>query len=260
MIVNTDGTITAQNTVPAGIAPAGSAVEIILSGDANTLTIQTVGTYTGALSLQGTVDGTSWITLGGTQLQNINTGAFSSTIASATQGIFQSNVSGFTKARVTGLATMTGSVKVSLSASNSSALVGVGAPLPTGSSTIGSVNALQVATASNLTTTTSVNSAASTNAANVKTTAGTVYALTANNTSAAAKFIRLYNKASAPTVGTDTPVLVLTIPANSSQTYSFGGVGLRFATGIGHAITNAAAVLDATAVAAGDVQLTYTWI
>lgn len=110
----------------------------------------------------------------------------------------------------------------------------------------------------NGTTTSNLNSAATTNATNLKATAGLLYSVTANNTTAAAKFIRFYNLAAAPTVGTSTPVLVITVPANSSVSFSWP-LGMTFSTGIGYSITNAAAYLDATAVAAGDVQLTVQW-
>lgn len=118
-----------------------------------------------------------------------------------------------------------------------------------------SVNGTPVTYATNGTTTSSLNSAATTNATLVKSSAGIIYTIQANNTTAAAKYLRLYNLTTAPTVGTSTPVMVITIPAASSITVPIGLVGLKFSTGISYAITNAAAYLDATAVAAGDVQL-----
>ena len=102
-------------------------------------------------------------------------------------------------------------------------------------------------------------SAATTNATNVKATAGHVYELTVDNFTASIKWFKLYNKATAPTVGTDVPVLTIPVPANSFVTLNFGATGKRFATGIGFAITGAQAVADTTAVAAGDThsQLSY---
>jgi len=132
------GNITTQNLVPAGAATANSAVEITLNG-ASTLTIQTTGTYTGALSLQGTINGTTWVTFGGIPLLNINTGGYLATITSALQSIFQADVTGFTKARVTGLAAMTGTAAVSLSASTAPAMMALDAALPTGANVIGAV-------------------------------------------------------------------------------------------------------------------------
>jgi hypothetical protein len=105
-------------------------------------------------------------------------------------------------------------------------------------------------------TNSTVNAAASTNSTLVKGAAGQIKQLFAFNASAATKYIRLYDKATAPTVGTDAPVIVIAVPATSSKELIFGdNTGLPFKTGIGLAITGGAARLDATAVAAGDVQL-----
>ena len=108
-----NGAITTQNLVPNGpaAATAGSAVELDVLG-MDKIAIQVVGTYTGALTLQGTVDGVNWITFGGTPVTNINTGVAAANIASATQGIFMATIGGMKKVRVTGLAAMTGSAAV----------------------------------------------------------------------------------------------------------------------------------------------------
>jgi hypothetical protein len=96
-------------------------------------------------------------------------------------------------------------------------------------------------------------SAASTNATSVKPAPGTLYGIHVHNTSAAAKFLKLYNKASAPTVGTDTPVLTVPIAAGVSRDINFGDIGLAFSLGIAYAITNLVADSDTTVVAANDV-------
>lgn len=142
------GNITTQNLVPAGTATANSAVEITLNG-ASTLSIQTTGTYTGALSLQATINGSTWVTFGGIPLLNVNTGGYLATITSALQGIFQADVTGFAKARITGLAAMTGTAAVTLRASTAPAMMALDAALPAGTNSIGTVTAAQ-ATAANL--------------------------------------------------------------------------------------------------------------
>lgn len=137
--VTATGNITTQNLAPTGSATAGSA---LLSGALNgqtTLSVQVTGTYTGALSLQGTVDGTNWITVGGTVFININNGVYSATIASGVVGIFQADCSGFSQVRVTGLAAMTGTAVVTMRASSGSGLVALDAALPAGSNVIGGV-------------------------------------------------------------------------------------------------------------------------
>ena len=107
------GTITTQNLVPAGTATAGSAVEIATEG-VGTVTIQVTGTYTGALSPQVTTNGSVWVTQTGAVLQNMATGASSATITSGSTGIWQIEVNGHSKFRITGLAAMTGTATISL--------------------------------------------------------------------------------------------------------------------------------------------------
>jgi hypothetical protein len=105
----------------------------------------------------------------------------------------------------------------------------------------------------------SVNALATTNAAVVKASAGRVHSIQAFNAAAATKYVRLYDKASAPTVGTDIAMRVIAIPATSSKEIAFPGAD-TYANGIAIAITGAAAATDATAVAAGDVQLTINYV
>jgi hypothetical protein len=105
-----------------------------------------------------------------------------------------------------------------------------------------------------------VESAASVNATLVKASPGDVYEISLTNYSAAAKFFKFYDKASAPTVGTDTPCLTIALAANSEKVYGFGSFGKRFARGIAYAITNLQSVADATAVGADDVVGAFSYI
>lgn len=95
--------------------------------------------------------------------------------------------------------------------------------------------------------------AASTNATSVKTSAGRIYEVHLCNLAASAKFLKLYNKASAPVVGTDTPVATYPIAPNGGRIDFTSFNGISFATGIAYAITGAVGDADATAVAANDV-------
>ena len=101
----------------------------------------------------------------------------------------------------------------------------------------------------------SLNAAASTNATSVKATAGTISSILLSNFSAATKWFKLYNKNSAPTVGTDVPVATISIPANSFYAVPVGPQGLRLVSGIAYAITGAQADTDTTVLAAGDVKV-----
>lgn len=98
-----------------------------------------------------------------------------------------------------------------------------------------------------------LSSAATTNATSVKASAGDVFKIFGNNTTATKRYLKLYNKASAPTVGTDTPVLTFPLPGSAAFDISITQ-GAYFSTGIAYAITGAAADADTTAVLAGDIE------
>lgn len=100
---------------------------------------------------------------------------------------------------------------------------------------------------------------ASTNAASVKGTAGAFMELSVFNGSAATVYLKLYNKATAPTVGTDLPMITIPIAAGAYWGGEFGPLGKRFSNGIALAMTAAAVYTDATAVAAG-VQINGTFV
>jgi hypothetical protein len=77
------------------------------------------------------------------------------------------------------------------------------------------------------------------------------------NTTTTVYYLKLYNKATAPTCGTDTPVWTLPIPfAASNAAGGFVlplGDGLLFSLGLGFCITGGIADNDSTAAAAGIV-------
>lgn len=105
-----------------------------------------------------------------------------------------------------------------------------------------------------------VNSAASTNGALVLTGTSNLSSFYATNEGASTAYIKLYNKATAPTVGTDVPEMIFPVPAAASgvpgvANPNIGFHGFRFALGLGIAITRNAAHTDTTAVGAGEVKV-----
>jgi len=105
-----------------------------------------------------------------------------------------------------------------------------------------------------------VNSAASTNGALVLTGTSGLCALWASNIGATAAFVKLYNKATAPSLGTDVPEMIIPVPAAVAGVpgvaqISPGFNAYRFPLGLGIAITGGAADADTTAVAAGQVKV-----
>jgi hypothetical protein len=77
--------------------------------------------------------------------------------------------------------------------------------------------------------------------------------VTIHNASAAVRYVKFYDKATAP-ASTDTPVLRFYIPAGGTLARHFAG-GFPFAAGLGFRTVNLQADNDATAVTAGDLVL-----
>lgn len=95
-------------------------------------------------------------------------------------------------------------------------------------------------------------SAATTNSTNVKGSVGQVYGWYLFNANAAVRYLKLYNKATAPTVGTDTPVMTIPIPAGAAANVEYAN-GIAFATGIGLALTTGVTDADTGAVALNEI-------
>jgi hypothetical protein len=104
---------------------------------------------------------------------------------------------------------------------------------------------------------------ASNNLAFIKNAAGNLYEITVSNPTATAAYVKLYNKASAPVVASDVPVMTIAIPATAAgvgeKSINFGAIGKRFATGIAIAVVGAAVATDATNTVAG-IQVNATYI
>jgi hypothetical protein len=96
--------------------------------------------------------------------------------------------------------------------------------------------------------------AASTNATSVKGSAATLMSCQTSNNSTTAGYLKIFNKASAPTVGTDVPVFTGIIPGPAAggggNNINFGPGGLALATGFALAVTGIITDADTTAVAA----------
>jgi hypothetical protein len=103
-------------------------------------------------------------------------------------------------------------------------------------------------------------SANSTNATSVKNSSGAIFNMIIHNThsggggSGSAIAFRLYDKATAPVVGTDVPMIIIHVSANSSKEINFTS-GITFTNGIAYSITDGDALLDATVVTADGVQV-----
>lgn len=129
-----------------------------------------------------------------------------------------------------------------------------------GTSLIGDVGVQTRATTGGLASITRiVSAAASTNATVVKGSAGRVYKIRGYNAAAAVRYLKLYNKATSPTVGTDTPVVTIALKPTDAFDIDFGAIGEFFSTGIGLAMTTGSADADTGALTAADVVGLNVW-
>jgi hypothetical protein len=86
---------------------------------------------------------------------------------------------------------------------------------------------------------------------NVKGSAGQLFGYAVFNTASTARYVKVYNKATAPT-SADTPALRILVPPGGGANLAFDS-GMVFGTGIGIRITTGVADNDANAVTANDV-------
>jgi hypothetical protein len=101
-------------------------------------------------------------------------------------------------------------------------------------------------------------SAATTNATSVTSVATLINMLSLGQIGSTPAYFKIYDKASAPTVGTDVPKLVFLIPGNLNGAGSnVPGGGIKLSNGFAFAITGGMADTDTTAVAAAQVVVNY---
>lgn len=102
-------------------------------------------------------------------------------------------------------------------------------------------------------------SAATNNAQSVKATAGILYSYSAFNTSASLRYLKFYDKASAPSPASDTPILVIMLPPNNGGVVKSFPVGVQCSSGIAFAIVSGIADNDNTAISANDCVVNITF-
>ena len=219
-----------------------------------TLVVDVSGTFVATVQVQSSINGTTWRNItGSTSIINLSTGAYLTSGNITAAGLYAIDISSFQYVRLISTAYTSGTMVLEYNTVTTGNLN----PAGTNATVSGTVTANQGTLASG--TAISVVSAATTNASNQKSTAGNLFEVTASNPTATAAYLKFYNKATAPTVGTDVPVMTIPVPANSFVSYVPGGQGKRFTTGIGIALTGAITAADTTAAVAG-VQIHGTYI
>jgi len=250
--------LNAADILTQSVFTANGQIEAFDVTEFNTIAIQIAVAGTLTYVPEVSLDGTVWVPAMGFL---VSSGSQATTLANAALGsIYRYNVAGVRRFRLRCSAfTSTGTVSVFRAALPAEG-VDAATALPVGTNLIGDVGIGVRATAGGLSTLGRLaSSAATTNATLVRNSACRLYKIRGFNASAATKFMKLYNKATAPTVGTDTPVATLGLKAGEPFDIDFVPTGLSFATGLGYALTGAAADNDTTALAAGDIVGLNVW-
>jgi hypothetical protein len=104
-------------------------------------------------------------------------------------------------------------------------------------------------------------SLATTNANVVKASPGNLYSIVAIGLTSTVRYLKLYNKATSPTVGTDVPLMTIPVPANTQGagiSIPFS-MGVNFPLGIALSITSGLADNDTGTILANDVVINLTY-
>lgn len=94
---------------------------------------------------------------------------------------------------------------------------------------------------------------ASTNATSVTSVPTQLDGVELTNEAAYSVFFKIYDKATAPTVGTDVPIVTIPVAATSTVVDNFDG-GLELVNGYAFAMTKLEADTDTTVLVAGDLK------
>ena len=125
----------------------------------------------------------------------------------------------------------------------------------------GTISLKPSSTGANGTTPYKLISLATTNANVVKASGGNLYSIVAIGLTSTVRYLKLYNKATAPTVGTDVPLMTIPVPANTQGAgiaIPFS-MGVNFPLGIAIAITSGLADNNTGAILANDVVVNLTY-
>jgi hypothetical protein len=88
----------------------------------------------------------------------------------------------------------------------------------------------------------------------IKASAGQLYTGTLTNANAAIRYLQIYNKATAGTLSTDTPLMTVPLPPNATVMIDFSGIGGAFATGISWQLTTDDIAIPTTAGSTTDIH------
>lgn len=245
--ISTEGLLSSAGAIGAN----GASVAMADLGGRDTVLIDVSGTFVATLSVDVMLPGGAWRTLTGTSvITDYISGAKINSATITAPGLYQIGVTGLQGIRVRASAYTSGSAAVILAASNGNSEIALDQPVILGANQT-------VLAAAPVFTPFALETTAVVVLQSVKTSAGTLYGMTASNPTATPAYLKLYNKASAPVVASDTPIRTISLPAGADVNVIF--TPKRFSAGIAYAVTGAAVKTDATAAPAG-VQIAGDYI
>lgn len=259
LFTNTQGRLKVA-TVPGDIEPVTGDITTATSvvqanvGRASNVVVHVTGTFTGVnFTFEGSLNGTNWFGVQAARTTSNNVDTTSGVLGAAPAYAWELSVNGLSQFRVRATARTSGTAVVHIQPG-----VYATEPIPvlqTHPVTQSGVWTLNTVPGSG--TGYTLVSAASTNAALITGGVRNLSEITVFNPTAAAVYVKLYNKVTAPTVGTDVPVVTIPVATNGLAAFNFGTMGKRFNIGLGIAITAGPLATDTVAVAAG-VQVSAT--
>src|SRR6478752_7194610 len=86
-----------------------------------------------------------------------------------------------------------------------------------------------------------------------------LYSISASNANAALRYVKLYNKATAPVVGTDIPTCVFAIPPSNSVNLTFNA-GIAFPLGLGIGLVTGVIDGNSTSIGASETVVTLSYV
>ena len=266
-----------QSTVPvnqAGVSATGSvgalnaAVTLSLTGMTG-FAVDVRGTFSATILIEGTVDGTNFITL---SVLPIGAGLNVAQVASITAaGAWWGNANGLQQVRARVSAYTSGSATVVIRAMQAAGMVfnlpagqttqpvsgtvtaniGTGS-IAAGTNAIGDVGVQYRTSTTGAASIVNVLSPATPAGQSVKGSAGRLLGFAVSNTNAAVRYLKIFN-ATAVTPGTTSALTEIAIPPNQTITINFEG-GIGFATGIMIMVTAAQGLTNNGAITGNEVN------
>lgn len=250
------------------LAALNASVSIVLNG-ANGAIIDLRGSFVASLSFQGTVDGATWFTLVAMPVASLTNSALVTTVT--VQGAWHILTAGLQQIRVSATAFTSGSVAVTIRATQAQPFLYTAAAGTTNSVSIasGTINSATLAASANLigdvgvqyrasnvgaASIVSLMSTSAVSTQNIKATAGRLIGVIVQNSASTLRSLKFFNAATI-TLGTTAALFEIDIPAGSALTFNFEG-GIGFSTAISCAVTAAKGLTDntATGLAANDIS------